>query len=123
MNPDWIYRQTTGEMARAADGEIVSVGYSGHGAGVNNSALQNVPFVGPCPQGFYLIGDLYDSLTHGKSTRKLIPVEGTNTFGRDDLEEHGDEVTHPGQHLASLGCIIQPLATRIENAGILQVVE
>jgi Protein of unknown function (DUF2778) len=122
MTGVWMYKITTGEMI-APGGEVLSTGYSGHGEGLNNPAMQDVPDVGPCPQGFYSIGDMYNSPTHGPDTRKLTPLPGTNTFGRDDFELHGDEVLHAGQHLASLGCIIQPRSTRDQMSGILQVIE
>jgi hypothetical protein len=122
MTPDWIYKQTTGEMINSS-GEVVSEGYSGHGEGLNNPSLQNIPFVGPTPEGFYSIGDLYDSPEHGPNTRNLTPLPDTNTFGRNEFRVHGDEIKHPGQHLASLGCIIQPLPTRLAMSGILQVIQ
>jgi hypothetical protein len=49
----WIYSQTTGLMTH--NGVESGVGYSGHGDGLNNPAMQDVEGVGPCPQGIYSI--------------------------------------------------------------------
>ena len=37
---------------------------------------------------------------------RLAPNPGTQTYGRTDLEIHGDSRSHPGK--ASHGCIILP---------------
>ena len=41
---------------------------------------------------------------------RLAPNPGTQTYGRTDLEIHGDSRSHPGQ--ASHGCIILPRDAR-----------
>jgi hypothetical protein len=37
---------------------------------------------------------------------------GSITFGRTGFLIHGNELLHPGEHLASYGCIVIPKATR-----------
>jgi type VI secretion system (T6SS) effector TldE1-like protein len=121
----WTYSQSTGEL-RSFDGSLVAIGYSGHADGLNNPSYQNVPDVGPIPQGTWEIGAPYDSPEHGPWVLPLSPLEGTETFGRDEFKCHGDEVEHPGQHLASLGCIIMPRVARLQmwqtGDHVLQVV-
>jgi hypothetical protein len=34
------------------------------------------------------------------------------TFGRGEFLIHGDEVEHPGEHMASHGCIVADRVTR-----------
>ena len=107
----WIYQQVSGTLY-SADGEMVYTGYSGHGDGLNNPAYENVPDVGPIPRGSFVIGTPHDSETHGPVVLPLTPMESTETFGREGFLMHGDEVEHPGQHLASHGCIIMPRTIR-----------
>jgi hypothetical protein len=44
----WTYKQSTGELDH--NGAAIGAGYSGHGAGLNNPAMQNVHDVGPIPR-------------------------------------------------------------------------
>lgn len=103
----WQYSQTTGALTDA-NGAVRATGYSGHGDGLNNPALQGVPDVGPCPQGLYSIGAPVNSMTHGPFVLPLIPHDGNEMFGRSGFLIHGDEVNHIGERLASRGCIILP---------------
>ncbi len=66
-----VYSQSNGilyavpdEVAAAAVSGAMQIGaaYSGHGLGLNNPAMQNVPDVGPLPQGTYVIGDPHDNM-------------------------------------------------------------
>lgn len=103
----WTYKQSTGELSDAG-GFIVATGYSGHGDGVNNPAMQDVPNVGPIPQGLWSMGAPADSPSHGPFAIPLAPHADTETFGRSGFLMHGDEVAHAGEQLASLGCVIMP---------------
>lgn len=105
----WTYEQATGMLVH--DGELVGVGYSGHGEGKNNADYENVPDVGPIPRGDYEIVEPRDTETHGPYVMPLAPTPSTETFGRDGFLIHGDSIEHPGQ--ASLGCII--LTREIRN--------
>ena len=112
----WTYSQKSGELEQ--DGKPVATGYSGAGAGKNNPALQNVPNVGPIPQGDWtIVGPPTDTSDHGPYVLKLNPVAGTETFGRSGFLMHGDSKEHPGY--ASHGCIILPRSVReqVWNSG------
>jgi hypothetical protein len=106
----WVYKQSTGALLRL--GQTVGMGYSGNGAGKNNPAMQNVPNVGPIPEGRYTINDPIDSPKVGPYALPLDPMAGTNTFGRSDFLIHGDSIVHPGE--ASEGCIILLRSVRQE---------
>ena len=82
----------------------VGQGYSGTGAGLNNPNMQDVPNVGPIPQGPYNIGPGHFSPTTGPDTMNLDPLPGTNTYGRDLFRIHGDNASHNASH----GCPIAP---------------
>lgn len=108
----WKYSQTSGILEEPDGVTVAGVGYSGKGAGLNNPDYQNIPDVGPLPQGSYEMGKAYNSAKHGPLTIPLTPLEGTETFGRDEFKCHGDEKEHPGMHQASLGCLIMGRAIR-----------
>ena len=98
----WTYKQASGEIDR--DGAVVGTGYSGHGAGLNNPAMQQDQNVGPIPQGTYTIGPPHDPPDHlGPMALPLTHVSG-DIFGRSAFFIHGDNAA--GNHSASDGCII-----------------
>lgn len=107
----WTFVQSTGQLIGPLGG-VVATGYSGHDEGLNNPDAQNIPDVGPIPQGSYEIGEPIDSESHGPYVLPLHPMAGTETWGRDGFLMHGDSVEHAGQHLASLGCVIMPRMIR-----------
>jgi hypothetical protein len=98
----WTYNQSSGHLSH--NGQVVAIGYSGHEEGKNNPAMQQVPNVGPIPQGRYSIGPPRDSAKVGPFALPLEPEPGTNTFGRSAFMIHGDSIVHPGT--ASEGCVI-----------------
>jgi hypothetical protein len=102
------WSQTRGELSKA--GDFWAKGYSGHGAGVNSPAMQQVHEIGPIPRGVWSIGAPYDSDKTGPFTLPLIAANIDLCFGRSDFRIHGDSKEHPGE--ASHGCIILPRATR-----------
>jgi hypothetical protein len=104
----FIYEQSTGKMKR--NGTLVGLGYSGNGAGKNNALAQDIPNVGPIPQGIYAIGAPYNSVKHGPFALPLAPDAANLMFGRSGFLCHGDSIESPG--CASEGCIIMPKATR-----------
>lgn len=105
----WTYAQKSGELHQ--DDKPIATGYSGTGAGKNNPAMQNVPNVGPIPQGDWTIaGPPADTADHGPYVLKLNPADDTETFGRGGFLMHGDSKEHPG--CASHGCVILPQAVR-----------
>src|SRR5713101_1705004 len=101
----FTYDQSTGYLYDP-DEKPVGRGYSGHGPGLNNPAMQAVHDVGPVPQGYYSVGPPRDS-EHGPFTLDLSPFQENSMFERANFHMHGDRVDAPGQHLASRGCIIQ----------------
>lgn len=111
----WTYSQSTGTLNHG--GHEVGQGYSGHGAGRNNSAMQAVRGLGPTPVGTYTVGAPHHSRNTGNYTMNLDPQAGTNTWGRTLLRVHGDNPMHPGE--SSDGCIVLPLSNRqsIWNSG------
>lgn len=104
----WTYRQSTGELLH--DGEHVGRGYSGHGDGLNNPTLEDVPEVGPIPRGFWHIGVPHMSMRVGPYAMSLRPEPGTDVFRRSDFLIHGDNYHH--DQSASRGCIVLARALR-----------
>ncbi len=115
----WQYSQSTGQLTyvnnQTGAQTPVGTGYSGHGAGLNNPNMQNVPYVGPIPQGTYNIGNAYNHANLGPVTMNLDPSAGTNTFGRNAFRIHGDNPC--GCQSASHGCIIFPRNLRNQISG------
>jgi len=106
------YSQASGEMHDRYD-VLLGTGYAGHGAGVNNPAMQSIPSVGPLPQGVYMISPPIDTATHGPYVMWLTPNPANEMFGRSGFGIHADEAAHPGEHLASTGCIVMSNQARI----------
>lgn len=106
----------------------MGTGYSGMdiptAMGKNNPAMQDVPDVGPIPEGLWKIGSAFDSQIHGPVCMRLTPAHGTDTFGRSGFLIHGDSFEHPGE--ASEGCIVLGRMLRLAIVGsgddLLQVV-
>jgi len=105
----WTYYQHDGMLYH--DGQYVGQGYSGHPPHVNDSDAENIKNVGPIPRGYWKIGEAVEHEKLGWAL-PLTPNIGTETFGRDGFWVHGDEIAHPGECLASDGCMIFPLAIR-----------
>jgi Tlde1 domain len=99
----WIWVQATGELI-AEGGATLAHGYSGRDAGHNNPALQQVPMIGPLPEGTYTIHSPRVHPHLGPFVMSLSPYPGNQMFGRSAFYIHGDSLTHPGH--ASDGCII-----------------
>jgi len=109
----WIYEQRTGYLIAPDGTKLEPAGYAGHGAGLNNPAMQDDRDVGPLPQGFYTVGAaIEDDPEVGKYALPLIPDTSNEMYGRDDFYCHGDDIRNPGKHLASDGCMVQPPANR-----------
>jgi len=119
-----VYEQATGRMLLNA--EELGEGYSGRNGGVNNPMMQDIPGIGPIPVGFYTIQPPRESARLGQYVLALIPFAANKMFGRAGFDWHGDETEHPGEHLASDGCIIHAREVREtgwnSGQGILQVV-
>lgn len=102
----WIYKQSNGELLREQNSLLVPVGrgYSGHGNGLNNPELQDIPQVGPIPRGNWTIGFPHWSARVGPFAMTLFPSPETKLFGRSDFLIHGDN--HHRDQSASRGCVI-----------------
>lgn len=88
-------------------GHLIGVGYSGHGAGLNNPGWTHVVAVGPLPVGTYTVGDPRDPVDHlGPIAMPLEPADDNEMFGRGGFFMHGDNAQN--DHSASDGCIIMP---------------
>ena len=103
------YSQSTGKLTDNS-GLYLGQGYSGHDEGKNQPSYQQVPNVGPIPQGLWRIGQPYDSQHTGPFTLPLDPVAPDKCFGRSGFKIHGDSISSPGT--ASHGCIILPRHVR-----------
>jgi len=97
----------------------MGVGYSGAPEGRNNPAMQDVPFIGPIPEGWYTIKPPTNSTHCGFEAMPLIPDPSNEMYGRDDFYMHGDSVTHPGD--GSDGCIVQERPVRDQVAGAVSI--
>lgn len=98
-----IYIQRTGNWYH--NGELFFQAYAGHGEGLNNPAMQNVPSTGPLPVGSYTICTPLDSDHVGKYAMPLQPAAGNNMHGRSAFYLHGDNPLM--NRSASNGCIVK----------------
>jgi hypothetical protein len=105
----WTYYIDDGVLLH--DGVKIGVGYSGHPPYVNESTAQAIRGEGPLPAGFWTFGEAVEHETLGWAI-PLTPNIGTFTYGRDGFWCHGDEIAHPGEELASDGCMIMSLTIR-----------
>jgi hypothetical protein len=110
----WSFKQSTGELFDPS-GNLVATGYSGGNcgkdpAGKNNPGMQDVPCVGPLPQGTYTAAEPEDSARLGPFSIPLVPDPQNEMFGRAGFFMHGDSIAKPGA--ASEGCIIMPRFVR-----------
>ena len=110
----WIYQQSTGKLSHSGIGRhLVGTGYSGHGAGVNNPALQSEHCIGPLPVGTYDIGAPITHPRLGPVSMHLSQTSGED-FGRDGFWIHGDNGL--GNQSASEGCIVMARDVREQVA-------
>jgi hypothetical protein len=113
------YCVTSGALTR--DGDLIATGYSGHGEGLNNPALEADPGVGPIPAGTWRIGPPEPHPNLGPLAMPLTPL-GHDAHGRSAFFIHGDnaEVDHSASH----GCIILSRLTRMSiSVGCPQEIE
>lgn len=93
----------TSRLGIFANGALLGQVYSGHGDGLNNWHMENVPDIGPIPKGLYAVSDAFDSPLKGPTVFRLTPI-GHDAHGRTAFEMHGDNKFL--NHTASNGCII-----------------
>ncbi len=119
---EWTYQQSTGNMYSGGNNPsatvLVGTGYAGHGVGVNNSALEGIPDIGPLPQGTYTIGDQQTIVTRDRNgnpratldgAMRLIPDPENWMFGRSGFIIHNGNMR---TRTSSEGCIIQQPSVR-----------
>jgi hypothetical protein len=111
----WTYNSANGSLSR--NGELVGVGYSGRGVGLNNPSMESVPDRGPIPRGNYTIGQFFTDPEKGPLVARLEPNEGTNDWGRSGFMIHGDN--QQMNETGSEGCIVMPRSIRqaVANSG------
>jgi hypothetical protein len=117
----WIYEQATGKMVYP-DGRTLAQGYSGHGAGLNNPAMEAVAGEGPIPAGHWSIDPTPLSHTACGPLALALTPDGFDPHGRSLFRIHGD--TAAMDHTASDGCIILPRPVRqaIIDSGVTRLV-
>jgi hypothetical protein len=108
----FTYQQTTGRFSR--DGTLIGIGYSGHGAGLNNPQMEAVHGVGPIPAGPWTIGPAHADGALGPIAMNLDPVAPFDAHGRTLFRIHGDNDLL--NHTASDGCIVLGPAYRRQIA-------
>ena len=113
----WVYSVAKEKMYHATGGVerlLPDPVYSGYGEAKNDPSKQQLPGLGPIPQGVYWIGAEREQSDAGPVVLPLTPLRGTEVFGRGSFEIHGDSREHPGG--ASHGCIILPRKLREQIA-------
>jgi hypothetical protein len=110
----WTFEIITGKLYDAS-GAYTAQGYAGGNLGKNpegkdNPADENVPDVGPLPEGMYTLGSPVEGTHMGIFAIPLIPDPSNNMVGRSGFFCHGD-TTPPGN--ASEGCVVMPYVTRV----------
>jgi hypothetical protein len=118
----WVYEQDSGDLFQVLGDrpsgklKFIGTGYSGAGKlrrhGRNNSDMQHIKGVGPCPRGTWAIKGPRISKRVGPVAFDLKPIEGTDTLGRSALMIHGDNKASN----ASKGCIILGRPIRLQIA-------
>lgn len=98
----WTYQQSDGELRN--NGMLAGHGYSGHGEGLNNHAMEAVPNVGPIPVGMWRIIRWDEHHGNKGPIVAVLEPEGHDAHGRTDFLVHGDNQAM--NHTASHGCII-----------------
>ena len=100
------YSQITGDLTcvNSTTGQVYDhcVAYSGIGADLNDPYAQFVPFQGPLPRGYYLIG--FPTHDKGPMTLPLLPAPFNDMGGRYGFLIHGDN--RQLNHTGSNGCIV-----------------
>jgi hypothetical protein len=107
------YNQATGHITDES-GDLLAVGWAGNGDGKNNPGFQEVPCVGPLPQGLYEVAEWeHEHNGLGHDVVALHQIEG-ETYGRSGFFIHGPSVNpdHYGQE--SRGCIVVPREGRLK---------
>lgn len=110
LMPHIKYVQSTGDMVYYGGPDslpiTLGVGWSGNGEGKNNPTMQAVRCVGPIPVGMWSIGEPFTHPKVGPFAMRLLPLDGTETRGRDGFLIHGPSKNQEHRGQESEGCII-----------------
>jgi RHS repeat-associated protein len=125
---EWQYSQSSGQLNHVSGQTgvtLVGTGYSGHGLGLNNPAMQNVQNVGPIPQGTWTIEPQQNNTTgSGRNLPASMRLSPHDEINRAGFLIHGDNGR--GDQSASTGCIILNREIRNQigrsNNNILKVI-
>ena len=100
-----VYSQTSGSFLAIRDYRVCEPmdGYSGNGAGLNNTLFEHKRNLGPIPRGRYLVGTPHQHAKLGPVVMSLFP-HNHSAQGRDGFAIHGDNGR--GDKSASKGCIV-----------------
>lgn len=107
----FTYSQSSGLLTFDGQPKFTTSGYSGHGPGLNNPAMENVPDVGPIPATEY---DIDGPIVHpglAAPVFRLLPKVPGTTHGRAGFLMHGDNEAM--NCTASEGCIILSHPARV----------
>ncbi|MEW5745526.1 MAG: tlde1 domain-containing protein [Nitrospirota bacterium] len=107
----WEYSQSTGDIYYVDDTTelpyIQGRGYAGHGEGLNNPDMQDIPNIGPPPEGDYTIGPEQTNVTGSgtvlRGSMRLTPSPENEMYGRGGFLIHGGNMQTMD---SSRGCII-----------------
>lgn len=113
----WQMSQSTGEVFYVDNATeevyLQGAGYSGHGEGLNNPEMQDVPNVGPIPEGDYTIGPERTNVTGNgtvlRNSMRLTPFPENEMFDRAGFLMHGGNMELMN---SSRGCPVLPLDLR-----------
>lgn len=103
------YSQSTGMLTLLDESVslLVGTGWAGNHDGKNNPAMQQVPCVGPLPQGHYTLQPWEAYHGHLGPLVSFLQPDPTNTmFGRGDFFIHGPAMSPASYGQESKGCIV-----------------
>lgn len=113
-----VYCQTSGSFVVLDEVQpVTALGYSGRGAGLNNTTFEHKPNLGPVPRGRWLVGEPHAHSRLGPLCMTLFP-HGHSAQGRSDFMIHGDNGR--GDRSASKGCIVVDRDARTRLAALVK---
>src|ERR1017187_3142261 len=113
----WEYQQTAHTILRPDGSVLTNQSYSGHGAGLNNPAMQNIPNVGPIPQGPYTLSPFFTHPLLGKLVARFMPKPGNTECGRSGCDLHGDNQYLNPRGMGGGGVVGEPYRLEISQSA------
>lgn len=122
-NASLQYSQSLGTLTLVDGDQTIPVGkgWAGNHEGKNNPAMQEVPCVGPLPQGHYTLQPWEAYHGHlGPLVSFLKPDPANEMFGRGDFFIHGPAMSPASYGQESKGCIVMARDVRqnLSDLGI-----